>query len=133
MTSVLLDTHTWAWALSNDARLSAQARVAMTEADVVFVSPVSLFEIGQKVRIGKWPEMSPYVIQLPSFISEQGALVAALTPDVALFAAVMNWTHRDPFDRLLAATAIHTKAAIISADAVFDELAGTEGWRGRVW
>ncbi len=79
-----------AWSLSNDPRLAAQARAAMSEADAVFVSTVSQFEIGQKVRIGKWPEMSPYLTQLPSFIAEQGALVAALTPDVALTAAVMT-------------------------------------------
>jgi PIN domain nuclease of toxin-antitoxin system len=133
MTSVLLDTHAWAWSLSNDHRLSEKARDAMTKADAVYVSPVSLFEIGQKVRIGKWPEMAPFAPQLVALIEEQGALVAALLPDAALHAALMNWTHRDPFDRLLASTAIRIGISLVSADVVFDELAGTEGWKGRLW
>jgi PIN domain nuclease of toxin-antitoxin system len=32
----------------------------------------------------------------------------------------MPWTHRNPFDRLLVATATHYSLPIISADPVFD-------------
>ncbi len=133
MKSLLLDTHAWAWSLSNDERLSPAVRKAMAAAEAIYVSPVSIFEIGQKVRIGKWPEMQPFAAKLPTLIGEQGALVASLVPDVALLAAVMDWSHRDPFDRVLAATAIHLGMALVSADAVFDELAGAKGWSGRVW
>jgi PIN domain nuclease of toxin-antitoxin system len=107
--------------------------MTMSEADAVFVSPISIFEIGQKVRIGKWPEMVPFATKLPALIEEQGALIASLVPDIALDAALMDWTHRDPFDRFLAATALHLGIAFVSADAVFDELAVTTGWKGRVW
>ncbi|WP_234710629.1 type II toxin-antitoxin system VapC family toxin [Sinorhizobium arboris] len=56
MTAVLLDTHAWAWSLTGDARLPNKATALLAQADSVLVSPISLFEIGQKVRIGKWPE-----------------------------------------------------------------------------
>ncbi len=133
MKSLLLDTHAWAWSLSNDGRLSPAVRKAMAAAEAIYVSPISIFEIGQKVRIGKWPEMQPFAAKLPDLIGEQGALVASLVPDVALLAAVMDWSHRDPFDRFLAATAFHLGIALVSADTVFDELAGAKGWSGRVW
>lgn len=133
MKSLLLDTHAWAWSLSNDERLSPAVRKAMAAAEAIYVSPISIFEIGQKVRIGKWPEMQPFAAKLPALIGEQGALVASLVPDVALLAAVMDWPHRDPFDRFLAATALHLGIALVSADTVFDELAGAKGWSGRVW
>ena len=32
----------------------------------------------------------------------------------------MGWRHRDPFDRMLAATALEHALPIISADTVFD-------------
>ncbi|KSV64949.1 MULTISPECIES: type II toxin-antitoxin system VapC family toxin [Sinorhizobium/Ensifer group] len=122
MTAVLLDTHAWAWSLTGDMRLSTKATALITEADSVFVSPISFFEIGQKVRIGKWPEMEPFINDLPSLLAEQGGRVAALAPEVCLKGATLAWEHRDPFDRLLAATTLALGIPLISADEVFDTL-----------
>ena len=51
MTAVLLDTHAWVWSFADDSLLSPAARQAITAADAVHVSPISFFEIGQKVRL----------------------------------------------------------------------------------
>ena len=40
----------------------------------------------------------------------------------------MEWPHRDPFDRLLAATALIEGLPLVSIDVVFDEI-GVE----RIW
>lgn len=133
LTSVLLDTHAWAWPLTGDPRLSAKATVHVERADVVFVSPISFFEIGQKVRIGKWPEMETFVIRLPALLAEQGGRTASLTPEICLSAAMVAWTHRDPFDRILAATAMHEDLELISADSIFDELPAEAGRLHRLW
>ena len=50
----------------------------------------------------------------------EGGSVAALDPAVCILAGKLSWDHRDPFDRLLAATAIHYNLPLVSADAVFD-------------
>jgi PIN domain nuclease of toxin-antitoxin system len=131
---VLLDTHTWAWALSNNTvRLSARAVELIRGAEIVFVSPISIFEIGQKVHRGKWPEMSPFLGQLADLLAQQGARFAALTPEVCLQAAMLPWENRDPFDRLLAATAIMGGLTYISVDDAFDQLNAFDGWIGRRW
>ena len=122
MKAVLLDTHAWAWSLTGDDRLSEKAVKAMNRADTVLVSPISFFEIGQKVRLGKWPEMEPYIGRLAGLLEEQGGSVADLNPLVCLSAGTMPWLHRDPFDRLLAATANHFNLPLISADVIFDGL-----------
>lgn len=133
MKSLLLDTHAWAWSLTADRQLSARAIALIEQAENVFVSPISLFEVGQKVRIGKWPDMEPYVDRLPQLVEEQGGRFAVLTPEVCLKAATMEWVHRDPFDRFLAATAMETGMPLVSADTVFDELATHERWIARLW
>jgi PIN domain nuclease of toxin-antitoxin system len=122
--AVLLDTHAWAWSLTGDDRLSPAAVAAIEQAEAVFVSPISFFEIGQKVRFGKWPEMEPLVGELPKLLAEQGGMVAALEPETCLAAALLDWVHRDPFDRLLAATALGAGLPLVSADVEFDSLAG---------
>jgi PIN domain nuclease of toxin-antitoxin system len=133
MKQVLLDTHAWAWSMTGDARLSAAAITAMEQAEAVFVSAISLFEIGQKVRLGKWPEMQPFLDKLIVFADEQGARLVELSPEAGLLAATLEWAHRDPFDRIIGATAITRGLALVSADAVFDGLAKMPRWIERVW
>lgn len=120
--TVLLDTHAWAWSLTGDSRLSNRAITAITRAAIVALSPISFFEISQKVRLGKWPEMVPFVAGLPALLEQQGGCILNLDPAICTAAGIMDWPHRDPFDRLLAATAAHHNVAIISADPVFDEV-----------
>jgi PIN domain nuclease of toxin-antitoxin system len=42
-------------------------------------------------------------------------------------AGMMDWPHRDPFDRFLAASALRRRIPIVLADAVFD------GVVARIW
>ncbi len=133
MSSFLLDTHVWAWSLTGDKRLSPRAVAVMEKAEHIFVSPISLFEIGQKVRLGNWPEMEPFVEELPALLQQQGGEIADLTPAICVNASMMKWGHRDPFDRLLAATAMDSRIAIISADVVFDALDDLGDWIARIW
>ncbi len=127
MTAILLDTHSWVWSLADDQRLSGQARTAIAEAGTVLVSPASFFEIAQTVRLGKWPEMEPFVADLIALLDRQGGRPAPFDPAICLAAGLLRWPHRDPFDRLLAATAMHANLPLVSADRVFD------GVVTRVW
>jgi hypothetical protein len=49
-----------------------QVLAIVEAADAIFAGPITFFGIGQKVRIGKWPEMVPFVGLLPHLLSEQG-------------------------------------------------------------
>jgi PIN domain nuclease of toxin-antitoxin system len=133
MSAVLLDTHSWAWSLVARQSLSATAILAIEQAETVFVSPISFYEIGQKVRLGKWPEMVPVVDSLPRILTEQGGREASLGLEICLSAALMDWDHRDPFDRILAATALHFGVPLISLDAAFDQLSTRKDWPRRIW
>jgi PIN domain nuclease of toxin-antitoxin system len=107
--------------------------MAITQAESVSISAITLFEIGQEVRLGKWPQMQPFLDRLIPLIDEQGGRLVELSPHASLLAATLEWQHRDPFDRIIAATAITRGLVLISADTVFDALAGSVEWPGRVW
>ena len=130
MSAVLLDTHAWIWSLMAPARLGSGAKEAITGADAVFVSPVSVYEVTRKARLGKWPEIVPHIGDL---VAEGQTVSAPLTRAVAARAGVIDWRHRDPFDRLIAATAIEFGYPLVSKDAKFDSLVGTPGWARRIW
>lgn len=116
----MLDTHVWAWSLTNDRRITERALGELAKAQTILVSAISFFEIAQKVRLGKWPEMAPYVDRLSDLLERQRGIATALEAADSLMAGTMAWPHRDPFDRLLAASAIRREIAIVSADTVFD-------------
>ncbi|MBD2176871.1 type II toxin-antitoxin system VapC family toxin [Pseudanabaena sp. FACHB-1998] len=50
---MLLDTHTLLWFLNNDSRLPVSVRRKIEETELVFVSPISIWEIAIKINIGK--------------------------------------------------------------------------------
>jgi PIN domain nuclease of toxin-antitoxin system len=120
MATVLLDTHVWAWSLYRSESISAAALAVSQQADERYVSPISLFEIAQKTRLGKWPEMAAYQHRLTESMEANGCSAAPFTPEIAVAAGLLDWSHRDPFDRFLAATARHLDMPIVSADRIFD-------------
>ncbi len=130
MTGVLLDTHAWVWTLIAPHRLTETTKAAILRVDSVHVSPVSLYEVAWKIRLGKWPEMAPHLDELRT---ETETRTARLDRATAARAGMLDWVHRDPFDRLIAATAVELRCPLISRDAAFDELAGRPDWHGRIW
>lgn len=107
--------------------------MALSDADAVYVSVISLFEIGQKVRVGKWPEMERFLPRLTELADRQGARLLEISARSSLLAATLDWVHRDPFDRIIGASAITMGMPLISADTAFDALATIRGWPGRIW
>lgn len=111
-------------------RLAGPAKASVLDADVVYVSPISVYEVTRKVRLGKWQEMAPHVDVL---VAETETLSAPFTRAIAARAGMLGWKHRDPFDRFIAASSIELGCVLISKDVAFDTLEGTSGWRGRIW
>ena len=133
LTSVLIDTHVLAWSLIAPVRLPQEVRSLLVSGAMVYVPPCSLHEITTKVRGGKWDAMIPYADRLDGLCMSQGFHIAPYTARMAMRSGSMDWTLRDPFDRMIAATAIEMACPLISTDNAFDELAGLPEWRGRVW
>ena len=111
--NILLDTHVLIWALENNPTLSDDARSSIIRAsNMVFVSSVSIWEIGIKKSLGKLetPDNLAEEIKLHRFtplsISYDHAELAGKLPDI----------HRDPFDRMLIAQAIIEKLTLVTRD-----------------
>ena len=128
---MLLDTHVLVWALLAPDHLSPLAREALAGSSERIVSAASLYEITYKAQLGKWSEVEGLLqVDLDARLRTDGFEVAPATGAVMERAGRMDWAHRDPFDRLIVATAQLRSFALVSRDETLD---GAPGGIERVW
>ena len=121
MKRILLDTHILIWSLESPEMLSANATEQILDDDTeVFVSQASFFEIAIKQAIGK------ITLQrgLAGLIEETNKQSIEILPisDAHLLAYTqlpLHPEHRDPFDRVIIATAFHEQLEVVTADEKF--------------
>ena len=113
---LLLDSHLLLWAAGQDERLSAEARLLLSDpANELLFSAASLWEIAIKRGLGRADfQVDPRLLrrglldngyaELP--ISSQHAIAVDLLPPL----------HKDPFDRLLVAQAQVEGLLLLTSD-----------------
>lgn len=110
----------FAWLESKS--LSTRAREIMQAMDnELLYSQVSLWEISLKYSIGKLPLPEEPRVYLPACIRRMSLGRAPLSDEVVYRSTELAQHHRDPFDRILIATAQKMSLPIISSDRVFSD------------
>jgi len=120
--NVLIDTQILIWYQLYDPKLHANIYDLLTRLEnTVYVSQTSLFEIAIKQKIGKLPELDVSISTLVNLIEQDGFVVLPLqTKHIEAYSKIPLFSeHRDPFDRLLLATAFSENIPIISSDENF--------------
>ncbi|WP_375395389.1 type II toxin-antitoxin system VapC family toxin [uncultured Sphingomonas sp.] len=117
MIRLLLDTHAALFWWSGSAKLGVAARDAIADADAaIFVSAASAWEVATKFRIGKLDDIGDPVEHYPRLMAHHGFETLGITMVHGLRAGAMPGTHRDPFDRLIAAQALIEDLTVITRD-----------------
>jgi PIN domain nuclease of toxin-antitoxin system len=126
---VFLDTHTLIWWVLGDPSLSLPARQVIGDpTNQIFVSAASAWEITTKYRIGRLPAAAQLATGLPRILSSQGFIPLQITVLHACMAGLLQGTHKDPFDRMLATQAMPTKMPIVSNDPALDQFSVARIW-----
>ena len=120
----LLDTHVVVWAVHEPDRLSTHARALITDVrHELLVSAASAWELATKSRVGKLPGGELLVATFEQQVAALGATLVDITPQDAILAGGFTWSHRDPFDRMLAAQALTRSGVLVTADPALTALA----------
>jgi len=126
---LLLDTHALLWWLDGDQSLPQSAQQAIgEEANEVFVSAASAWEVATKVRIGKLPGAVVVAERFTAILDEQNFLQLPITVEHARRAGSMPGAHRDPFDRMLIAQAQIDGLTLVSNETLFDRFGIQRLW-----
>ncbi len=110
---LLLDTHIVYWSFYNPGQLSARANSIITNADAVFVSAASIWEMAIKVRLGKM-KGDPH--EIASNIANARFQELPVWSRHAVAVSSLPLHHHDPFDRLLIAQAMSESLHLLTAD-----------------
>lgn len=122
---VVLDTHVLIHDALAPARLSRRAR-RLLDTEPLACSDISLWEIGMLVSKGRVVVEADTEQFLEDIIRARNLRLLAITPRIAALAQSPDFSHADPADRIIAATAIAHRARLLSADASLRRLAAVE-------
>jgi len=116
MTGYLLDTHAAMWFFNGDAKLSKTAEQIIRDlSNPVYISIASAWELAIKTGLGK--------LDFDGKVA--GFIRLAQTNDIAILPIktthltaleTLPLIHRDPFDRLLMATALAERMTLVTRD-----------------
>jgi PIN domain nuclease of toxin-antitoxin system len=109
---VLVDSHVALWWLDDSVSLGPQCRELIAQADEVYMSAVTPWELGIKRALGKLTMPDGIAAALES----GGFLPLAISVAHAELAPALPAHHRDPFDRMLVAQAQLEALTLATAD-----------------
>jgi PIN domain nuclease of toxin-antitoxin system len=118
--NLLIDSHALVWALLDDRRLSPRAQRALSDGSgTLHFSIVSFWELSLKIALGKLHTIGSSIAYLRDECQEHGIQLVPLRVEHILRAESLPPHHRDPFDRMLIAQALHEDLTILSSDEQF--------------
>lgn len=120
MMRYLIDTQILIWSIITPEKLSPLVTNILQSNEIV-VSQIAFFEIAIKQKIGKLQEFDLSIESLNYRVEQDGFYVLPLKINhITAYGAIpLIPEHRDPFDRILLATALSEQYPIISNDANF--------------
>jgi len=117
---ILLDTHALIWWTLSPVYLSKKAKTICAEIEKsnAFISSISIWEIGIKIKNNKIDigmSISEYLekIKLMNLID-----IIPVDEKIWVESLMLEWSNRDPADRVIVATAKLNNLTILSKDSV---------------
>jgi PIN domain nuclease of toxin-antitoxin system len=119
---IVLDTHIWFWLMTQDyGRFPSHWRDIIETAEEVGVSAISCFEVALAQQRGRLELPCSANQWFQEALEPAGIMIFPLTPKIACRAVDLSAVHKDPFDRLIIATALEYGAKLASVDGLFSQ------------
>ncbi|MBW2569724.1 MAG: type II toxin-antitoxin system VapC family toxin [Deltaproteobacteria bacterium] len=119
---ILLDTCAFLWIITDDPKLSQQARKLFIDLEnEVYLSVASTWEIAIKYKLGKLPLPQPPQQYIPSKRKQHDIDSLPLDEDATLYLTKLPDLHKDPFDRILICQAVVAGLMILTPDELITQ------------
>jgi len=122
MRHLLLDTHVFLWSQFAPSKLTPKLAALFAAEEVCWhLSQISVLEIQIKYDLGKLELPDTPQKFLPNLIRDSGLNFHTLENKAIFMLSKLPQLHRDPFDRLLIASALVKGWEIATVDTIFDQ------------
>lgn len=112
----LIDTCAFIWELHNDPNMSVKAAEVMERDEAeLYISIVTFWEIAIKKTLGKL-EVQESVTELGKACIDHNITILPIKMEYLERIQKLPYIHKDPFDRLIIATAIEEELTILTGD-----------------
>lgn len=119
---ILLDTCAFLWLVNDYSALSPTSINAIKQSNQLFISPISALEITIKHKNGKLKLPNDDVNKWYHACIKHWQLTEFnLNSEILISSAQLPPIHKDPFDRIIVATALKHKAKIITSDTIIPQ------------
>jgi PIN domain nuclease of toxin-antitoxin system len=131
--TLLLDTHAWIWWVQGSPELPKSLRVVVDQAaseQNLLVSSFNVWEFAVLVRKGRLKLTVDARSWLELAMQFHGVQFIDVSPSIAFESQQLEWTHQDPADRLIVATALEWKATLVTKDTIIQDFFGAQSlWK----
>lgn len=119
---IILDTCALIFDALAPGKLSNKALLAVEKGDeqgLLACSDISLWEISMLIKKGRLDPGTDTISFINLALSARKIKVMPITPNIAYMSSFhKSFVHHDPADRLIAATTIHYKGALVTCDGL---------------
>lgn len=125
----IIDTHTFLWFEDGSEKLPGHIRALIIDPrHTTQISIASFWEMGIKASIGKLP-LGNSLLGLQAIAEKQSIEILPITVQAISLAQQFPFHHKDPFDRIIAATTLTMGSILLSADTIFDVYGISRVWQ----
>ena len=117
MTKLLLDTHTFLWAVAGQGLSAAATTAFLDTSNRLYFSAASYWEICIKLSLGKLTLAPDWRQQFEQEMKINQIQWQPITPEHCWQLTQLPFLHRDPFDRLLIAQAQVEGMTVLTGDS----------------
>jgi PIN domain nuclease of toxin-antitoxin system len=114
---IILDTHAWIWWTNESIKLTPRAKERIQQTDLIGISAISCWELAMLVAKGRLGLSMDVQIWLDLALQRPNMILLPITPEIAVLSTRLPGDfHGDPADRLIVASSLVQKAALVSKD-----------------
>jgi PIN domain nuclease of toxin-antitoxin system len=121
---IVLDTHVLIWLIEGDEQLGSKARERIEDVrdeGGAIIPAMSVWEVANLSRRGRVRLSLEPLAWIDLVLATPGFTLARLDAIIAVRTALLDWSHRDPADRMIVATALERDVPLMTADrAILD-------------
>lgn len=114
---IILDTHAWIWWVNESPQLAPRVTEIINTADQIGISAISCWELAMLVSKGRLELSMDVQIWIDLALQRPNVILLPLTPEISVLATRLPGNfHGDPADRLIVASCLVHKTALVSKD-----------------